>query len=174
MSRHWDAPRTAYQLAVEWTERLKDLAAGRGDAHGQVLAGEPPLVGKTWYDLRILEQHDVLTALGAQTRSALFELRKRRQISDDEPILIDARWYTTRMCERARETFRALNDPGGTSPWTMPECTHCAALLATALIDIQVHAIEGVGIAEPAAVLRMLVDGLEVPAQRKDHDEHDR
>jgi hypothetical protein len=174
MSRHWDAPRTAYELAADWTERLRDLTVCRRDAHGQVYLDEMPLVGKTWTDLRTLEQHDVLAALGAQARSALFEFRKNRQLADDQTIFLDLRYYSSKMCEQARDTLRALTDPGGTSPWKLPECTHCAALAATALIDVQVRAIQATGVADPGTVLRMLLGDLEIPIQRKDHDEHDR
>jgi hypothetical protein len=153
----WDAPRIAYELAAEWAEEIAGLAAGRGGADGQFYEGDVPPVGKAWRELRTLEQYDVLAALGAQARSALWETRRQHGLTEDEPIMIDSRYYTAKLCEQAREALRALNDPAGREPWTMPGCAHCAAWLATALIDIQVNAIRATGITDPAAVLRRLL-----------------
>ena len=75
------------------------------------------------------------------------------------------------MCEEAKETLRALTHPGGAEPWKMPECSHCATLVATALIDLEVGAIRATGVGDPVFVLRMLRDGLELPGQREPGDD---
>ena len=167
MSRHWGAPRTAYELAAEWAERVNELTVGDGGAHGQFfLMRDVPLIGKAWGDLRTVERHDVLAALAAQARSAVWELRKNYAESEDSPVIINVGYYTDRICERSRETLRALMDPAGAAPWAMPECSHCTDLLATAMIDIQVRAIGATGVTDPVGVLRMLLDHLEVPSPR--------
>lgn len=164
MSR-WEAPRIAYELAVEWAEKVEELAADSGGVRGQRLENVP-LIGKAWHDLRTLERHDVLAALGAQTRSAIWEMRKHNSYADSRPLIIDIRYYGLRMCEQAKETLRVLTAPGDDGPWKLPECTHCAAWVATALIDLEYNAILATGVDDPAAVLRMLVSTQEVPTQR--------
>jgi hypothetical protein len=146
----WDAPRIAYELAAEWAQKNRELGSQT----------EMAPLGKAWRDLRTLEQHDVLAALGAQARSALWEARRHNGLLDDEPVILDVRYYTARMCEQANEALRALSDPAGREPWAMPGCAHCAALLATALIDLQVNGILATGITDPAAVLRRLLGGM--------------
>jgi hypothetical protein len=168
VSRHWGAPRIAYELAADWAERVDGLAVGDGGAHGQFfMRSDVPLIGKEWSDLRTVERHDVLAALAAQARSAVWELRKNYGTTDDSPVIINVGYYTDRICERAKATLRALMDPTATAPWTMPECTHCTDLLATAMIDIQVRAIGATGVTDPVSVLRMLLDHLELPSQRE-------
>ena len=166
MSRHWEAPRIAYELAVDWAEKVQELTAGSGGAPGQPLPAEAPPIGKAWHDLRTLEQHDVLAALGAQARSAIWEIRKYHKLDDGDGIMMDVAYYTARTCEQARETLRALSDPAGSAPWKLPECSHCGALVATALISMQVAAIYAVGI-DPVWVLRRLMGGIELPAPRE-------
>jgi hypothetical protein len=155
----WDAPRIAYELAAEWAEKNRELAAGRGGADGRPFT-EVAGLGKAWRDLRTLEQYDVLAALGSQARSAVWEARRQRGMAEDAPVIIDIGYYTAKLCEQASDALRALNDPGGREPWAMPGCAHCAALLATALIDLQVNAILATGITDPAAVLRRLLGGM--------------
>lgn len=169
MSR-WEAPRIAYEIAVEWAERVQELAVGSGGVRGQLIP--VPMVGKAWHDLRTVERHDVLAALGAQARSAIWELRKHNGFADDEPLVIDMGFYSAKLCEQARETMRALTNPGGSDPWQLPQCSHCADWVATALIDIQIKTILATGIADPVAVLRMLLDSsTQVPAQRGADDD---
>lgn len=170
MGSRWEAPRIAYELAVEWAEKVEELTVGSGGAYGQTLRDMPP-IGKAWGDLRTVERHDVLAALGAQARSAIWEMRKHNKYGDAQPLIVDIRYYGTRICEQAKETLRALSDPRGTEPWKLPECAHCADLVATALIDLEVNAIIATGVTDPVAVLRMLVSTQEVPAQREAGDD---
>ncbi len=173
MSRHWEAPRIAYELAAERAEQLAELemAGGSGGSPGQP-PGEAPRIGKAWDDLRTLERHDVLVALGAQARSAVYEARKFHQMSDGEPLVIEVSYYTRRMCEEAREALRALNDPSGPGPWKLPECSHCAGLVASALADVQVAGIRASGVDDPAYVLRALAAAvLALPDPREAADD---
>jgi hypothetical protein len=168
MGSRWEAPRIAYELAVEWAEKVGELlAAGSGGARGQHL-GDVPLIGKAWHDLRTVERHDVLAALAAQTRSAIWEMRKHNRYASGQPLVVDIRHYGAKVCEQARETLRALSAPDGSDPWALPQCDHCAAWIATALIDLEYNAILATGITDPVAVLRMLVSTQEVPAQREE------
>lgn len=166
----WEAPRIAYELAVEWAEKVEELAAGSGGVRGQRLR-DVPLIGKAWQDLRTLERHDVLAALAAQTRSAIWEMRKHNRYADGQPLIVDIRYYGLKICEQAKETLRALTDPGGSDPWALPECAHCAGWVATALVDLEYNAILATGVDDPLAVLRMLVNTQEVPVQRKGDDD---
>lgn len=170
MGSRWEAPRIAYELAVEWAERVEELTVGSGGAFGQNLT-EMPLIGKAWGDLRTIERHDVMDALAAQMRSAMWEMRKHNGYGDDRPVIIDIRYYGTRICEQAKETLRALSDPAGAEQWTLPQCAHCADLVATALLDLEVNAIIATGVTDPVPVLRMLVSTQEVPAQREAGDD---
>jgi hypothetical protein len=160
----------AYELAAEWAEQYGEAAARAGGARGPFL-GQLPEIGKGWDDLRTLERHDVLQALGSQARSAVFEFRRAHAVDRGEAVIIKVDEYTMRMCEQAREALAALTDPSGTKPWTTPRCDHCAGLLATALILVQVTVIEASGIGDPATVLRMLAAGsMTLPAQREASD----
>lgn len=169
MGSRWEAPRIAYELAAEWAEKVEELTAGSGGARGQRLENVP-LIGKAWHDLRALERHDVLAALGSQTRSAIWEMRNHNSYADSQPLIIDVGYYGVRICEQAKEALRALTAPGGTDPWELPQCTHCAAWVATALIDLEYNAILATGVTDPVAVLRMLVSTQEQPAQPEASD----
>jgi hypothetical protein len=168
--QHWEAPRIAYELVIEWAQKIEELTVGSGGTYGQIPADRMPTIGKTWHDLRLIEQHDVLAALGAQARSAMWELRKQRQ---GQPLVITDAMYSPRLCERAAEALAILGSPESNAPWALPACTHCAALVATALIDLQVVAIRATGIADPVYVLQMLLKGTELPAQREPGDNQD-
>jgi hypothetical protein len=162
--RRWPAPRTAYELAAEWAA---ELAAYRGGADGP-LSGPPPEIGKAWHDLGPAEQHDVLVALGAQARAALWTFREERNIPDDMTMgLNDGGIYSLRMCEHALESARNLMHPVAGKPWKMPECPHCAALMATLLIFVQEGIMHLSGIADTAAVLRILAARPLAPRQRE-------
>lgn len=168
MSRHWEAPRTAYELAADWAERA---AAGSGSARGQFVP--PPGMGKLWLDMRAAERRDVIDALAMQARSAVYEYTKRAGFHPDEPLAVHDAGFSPRMCEQAVDALRELASPSG-GEWNMPECQHCASLLAEALINIEVTAFLEIGIADPQVMLRMMAEGgVRVPEHRKAPDDAD-
>lgn len=168
MSGHWEAPRIAYELAAKWTEgAAEQLSMDSGGAHAHLLtclSGAPGLA-KDWYDLSLAERRDVLNALGTQARSAVWEVRRHHGLTDDDPIMINMSYYTLKMCESAREDLVALTDPSASKPWKLPECSHCAALVAEALISIEVSSIMMTGVPDPAAVLWSLAGRLQPAVQ---------
>lgn len=167
MNGHWEAPRIAYELAAEWAERARERAVRSGDAHGHVRTTTG--MGKAWEDLRPVERHDVLAVLATQARSAMWEVRKHFNVTEGKSIIINDALYTPRICEQAAQALAAAVSPEG-SEWKMPECSHCASLVAEALINMQVVAIGLTGIADPAVVIRMMADGMRLPGQREASD----
>ena len=164
----WEAPRTAYELAADWAV---EADAQRGGPGVLLFPSEQiPAIGKHWHALGFVEQGDVLAALAAQVRSALWDLRRFYGMDDDDPVAMDLRYYTSRVCEQARAVLGALLEPGRPGPWRMPDCHHCAELVAVTLIDTEVNAMIGAGIADPAAALRILAIGPQVPTPRETHD----
>lgn len=152
---HWEAPRVAYELAADWAE---ELAARRGGAGGQHLCDPPPL-GKAWIDLRLAERRDVLTAMGAQTRAAIVALGEQAAQQTGVRNMrfeVDLTYFGQRMCEQAV----AALDAAATSDrmWEMPECAHCADLMALGLVALHHQAIETTGVGSPAVVLRRMAD----------------
>lgn len=156
---HWDAPGTAYRIAAEWAE---ELAALRGGEDGQPLPAPPPL-GKTWQALHYAARRDVLSALGAQLRAALWDFRRQHNLTDgQDQVDLDITYFAGRMCEHAVGALIALAHPGGEQEWEMPECGHCTGLLATALISFHCAGIMMSGIADPAVLFRSLADMAEI------------
>jgi len=167
MDRHWQAPQVAYELAAERAEELRDTAAQQGGGpRGRVPDGAEQ-IGKALQDMFPGERRDVLEALAAQMRGSLWELRGRLDTAPGDPldIHVDLTRYADRLCERARGALDVLGSPQG-GPWDMPECSHCQAVTAAALIDLQCSAIARLG-AEPAEVLRHLAEQVRAPRQRE-------
>lgn len=152
MDTHWRAPQLAYELAAEWA---REMTACRGGGCGHRTPAD--YLGKLWSDLPPGGQRDVLAALSAQARGALWDLCTREGLDDaDPPIGVDLTMYGFWMCERARATLQILVNPNAGDEWEMPQCPHCAALTAAALIDVHVKAAMESGIADPAAMLSSL------------------
>jgi hypothetical protein len=162
MSKNWEAPRIAYELAAEWAQQAQDLAAQHGDPRGQDLP-QLPALGKTWHDL--VQRHDVIDALSAQARGALWELHEKMTATLGQAMgfqIDDMDYYSNRICERADQALFILTRPEP-GEWTMPECTHCQAVIAECLIQLQIAAIRMIG-AEPATVLRTIAEQLQQQA----------
>jgi len=129
----WQAPRLACELAAEWA----DAAACREpDA-------ELPRISKTWHDLTLPEQHDVLQALSGQARAAR-HLARQRHRAVDVPWLL-GKLREPDLCIQARAALAALlaAEPG--RPWQLPQCRHCAAITAAALCGVQYFAYLALG-----------------------------
>lgn len=158
----WQAPRLAYELAADWAEEVA-AAPCRGGCGAHLVRG------KGWLRLSEQAQRDVLTALSAQTRGALWDMRHNEQLPPDAVIELDTSYFDHQLCAVARDTLDVLlspSDPGGA--WELPACPHCAAVLAVALIAIHVSLLVRAGIADPAALLRSLADGAaRIPAPRQ-------
>lgn len=164
---HWDAPRLAYAIAAAWCREVDALC--RGD--GGHLPAEPPPLGKLWADLDQDGQRDVITALGAQVRAAVYELADKHAAEhvdgrvEVHALHVDgAGWFLERMCQHARGAFAALVDPVSAAPadWTMPECSHCASMLALVLINLHAGILTGSGVADPPLLLEMLAEAAEL------------
>lgn len=156
--RRWEAPRTAYRLAAEFAGEL----AGRGGA------GQLPAIGKAWHDLTTLEQHDVMAALAAQARAAIWQVtRQGTPLIVDLPV-IDG-WRDLCQTARAAVTDMVRAEPAA---WQLPQCGHCAAICAHILCAVQCGAFGAMGFtaeaiaAELAAVAGAAVLPVYVPVPR--------
>lgn len=168
MSKNWEAPRIAYELAAEWAQQAQALAAQHGDPRGQDLPCELPALSKIWDDLRLVQRHDVIEALSAQARGTMWELHEQMTAKFGSAVqleLDDVGDYFGRICERAGAALANLTRPEYCA-WAMPECTHCQAVIAECLIQLQVSAIAMIG-AEPAAVLRSIAEGLQQAGEKR-------
>jgi hypothetical protein len=161
MSKKWDAPRVAYELAAEWAA---EMAARRGP--GGELPARAPGIGKAWHDLTWAEQRDILTALSAQARASAWDLRNGPAAVDVTALAARALDdFTGCLCDRSRAACRILCSAAG-GPWEVPECRHCRELVACALISLHWGALRAGGVTDPGAALRTLADGIEVPARQ--------
>lgn len=169
MTRRWEAPRLAYELAAEWAAAYAEAPVivpaprdgehdnGRHVAGGNISVRDLPPAGKQWHDLSPAEQREVTGALASHARSAMHELARHEKLQPGEAFVIKLDCYHVRMCERAGELMLALIAPAPPQEeWELPDCPHCAELLAVALINVEVMAISAAGVADPSAVLRRL------------------
>jgi hypothetical protein len=162
---HWEAPRTAYEIAAEWAEMVQDLAVRSGGVYGQIRIS-PTGIGKRWHAMQAIERQDVLDALAIQARSALWELRNNSNSDSAESVDFGYRGNAGWICEQAASALNSLLDLNHDGDWTMPRCSHCAVLMAEVLVNIQVRAIYAMGVPDPAATLRSMVGEVYVPRQR--------
>lgn len=148
----WQAPKLAYELAAEWA---RGVAACRGGGCGHT---PDDFLGKQWGDLTSAGKRDVLDALAAQARGALWDLGERGGgIADLEAMTQFLEQNGAGLCTQSIRNLTVLLHPFDSGdPWEVPACPHCAALTAALLIGIHVGAVRISGIADPAALLGCL------------------
>jgi len=121
----WDAPRDAYLL----TAAMADNAG-----HAGTFAPRDGMTAE-WDGHDESAQHDILAALGAQTRLALTMLR------DELGVEIEMDWRSTprAVCSQALAAARELIKPKRGARAT-PECAPCREIIAKAMCSLQIQA----------------------------------
>lgn len=121
----WTAPRAAYQLTAAMADNSE---------HAGVIAATDAMSDE-WNGYSEPEQHEILIALGAQTRLALQMLREKLGMQ------IEMDWDETArvVCAEALAFAHELvtSDEG---PAVMPECAHCREVIGNGLCSLQIQA----------------------------------
>lgn len=120
-----DAPRAGYLLTAAMADNTEQA--------GAIVPGDD--MSTKWGGYDESAQHDILAALGEQTRAALTMLH------DKLGVEIEMDWHSTAqvVCSEALATARELVKPEpGT--WTLPECPHCREVIVKAMCSLQIQA----------------------------------
>jgi hypothetical protein len=100
-----------------------------------------------WRELDEAAQFDVITALGAQARTAVAEA--------GVPLRVDFTGLANSRCPEALTSAESAYE--GADAWQLPECRHCREQVALALAEIQLQA--GVAAGMPAPYVDLICQG---------------
>ena len=140
-----DAPRAAYLLTAAMADNTQQA--------GAIVPGDD--MSTEWGGYDESAQHDILDALGEQTRVAL------KMLHDKLGVEIEMDWDSTArvVCSEALAAARELvkPEPGA---WALPECAHCREVIAKAMCSLQIQAYFRLGFppAKIAAMCRQSAD----------------
>jgi hypothetical protein len=125
VNTQFDAPRVAYLLTAAMADNTQQA--------GAIVPGDD--MSTEWGGYDESGQHDILAALGDQTRVAL------KMLHDKLGVEIEMDWHSTAqvVCSEALATARELvrPEPGA---WTLPECAHCREVIVKAMCSLQIQA----------------------------------
>jgi hypothetical protein len=142
-----DAPRVAYLLTAAMADNTEQV--------GAIVPGDD--MSTEWGGYDESAQHDILAALGEQTREAL------KMLHDKLGVEIEMDWHSTAqvVCSEALATARELVRPEPEA-WTLPECAHCRDVIVKAMCSLQIQAYFRLGFT-PAKIATMCRQSTDEP-----------